>query len=195
MKSKRFTTLIAVLVISLLASVFAFGATIAFADGDEDAVKTITDYFTVDGNAEISIDGDDIVITASGDAKVTSVYDFYLYETVLETTETLNGYTCEINVGDEEKKTGKLVITFTKGDAAADATASLVISDITTAGNSLYSIEEGEIIAEGDSVYYDGVKFDTIPYIVWGYKYEKVKVTAYHGFMDLSVYKTGMTII
>ncbi|MBO7377329.1 MAG: hypothetical protein J6U35_00445, partial [Clostridia bacterium] len=113
----------------------------------------------------------------------------------LETTETLNGYTCEINVGDEEKKTGKLVITFTKGDADVDATASLVISDITTAGNSLYSIEEGEIIAEGDSVYYDGVKFDTIPYIVWGYKYEKVKVTAYHGFMDLSVYKTGMTII
>ena len=196
MKSKRFTTLIAVLVISLLASVFAFGVTVAFADGDEEAAKIITDYFTVGENAEISIDGDDIVITASGNAKVTSVYDFYLYETDIDMDEELNGYTCDINVGDEDRKTGKLTFTFSKGaEAEENATATLRISDIATAGNSLFAIEEGELTANEDAVYFDGVKFDTIPYIVWGYKYDKVKVTAYHGFMDLSVYKTGMTVI
>ncbi|MBP5308545.1 MAG: hypothetical protein J6Z34_05375, partial [Clostridia bacterium] len=176
MKSKRFITLVAIFVISLLAGAAAFGFT-AFADGDEGTETpsfNASDYFTT-GNDLVSIENDKLVIdfTAAGQ-KVVSRYDFYLPLTEVDTDVEV-----ETNTGAAATAAGKLEIT-------SKAEGKVTVEGITTNGNDLYLITNGEFNVGTEFYYVDDFTFASYQsgaYVqLWGYKYYDADFTVYHGF-------------
>ncbi len=174
MKSKRFTTLIAIFVISLLACAAMFGITVASAEQTD-----LGNYFTVT-DATAKIENDKIVfdVQKSG-ATITSKYDFYLPETTVSYTAT-EGVTVKVNTENAEDA-DKLVITVTyEGEKSGVA---VTVSNIETAGQSLYTISNGVLTANVAAAYVTDFTFDNGKAIVWGYNYSAT-FNAYHGFME-----------
>ncbi len=191
MKSKRFSLLIALISLALLACT-AFGATAALADETADNAK---DYFTVAADTDVKLDGNNLVFEFNkSDAKVTSTFDFYLPQTAIEYTAegisklTVNGkeYTSGEDIGSDA---GKLELSITLDEGSEKGT--VTVSGITTAGKSLYAVEEGKIKATAASAYLD--KIDLADQLLWGYEYEDVNFKAYHGFLNNDEFKTEIS--
>jgi len=180
MKSKRFTTLIAIFIMSLLACVALIGTTVVSAEETTpDASAEVAKYFETTDGVTFGIDGQDIVFNVTKDATVTSKYDFNLEATKVAE---IAGVTTNTGAG---KGYGKLEITFDVADDATEATVFKIKPEVYVKSIEktfrLYDIEEGVIKA-----YLNGTTY-TKPFadeVIYGYKYEDVTVNAYHGFVE-----------
>ena len=192
MRSKRFTTLMAIFVISLLACSAAFGFTAFADDGEEPASFTASDYFTT-GSELVEIEDNKLVINFTEDnAKVVSKYDFYLPETVVDYTDA-EGVTVKVNT-DGATAAGKLEITaeFEEGTDSVKVT----VNSVKTDGKNLYEIEEGAFSPVAEAAYFaddftfakkdaSAAKYEQL----WGYKYDNVDFSVYHGFVKEEIEK------
>ncbi|MBQ9482228.1 MAG: hypothetical protein IJU84_08700 [Clostridia bacterium] len=200
MRSKRFITLVAIFVISLLASVAAFSFT-AFAD-EEDTSFTASDYFTT-GSDIVSVEDGSLVINFTKEnAKVVSKYDFYLPDVTVDVTAP-TGVTVKVNT-EGATAAGKLEITAEFADGTDSG--KVVINSISSAKSNtdLYMIDEGSFQPLTGAVYFaDDFTFASLDAAVtyeqlWGYNYSGVNFSVYHGFINFEkkivvAYNDGVT--
>ena len=192
MKSKRFTTLIAIFVISLLACALTFGVT---ASADEAAATDVSAYFEMPTGVSAEIVNNEIVFTFDGTiteaVTITSKNTFDLVNVNVAKTE--QGGTATTNTG-AGAEAGKLEITFTP---RAGDTMTLTVTGITTKDSkALYAIENGVLTAKEDAITVGALGLAEVEALVWGYNYENVTFDLYHGFIaDADLAKKSKEIV
>jgi len=175
MKSKRFTTLIAIFVISLLSCAAMLGFTVASAD--DTATGNVGDYFTADkSSATMTIQGNDIVFSVTEDTVITSKNTFYLPETLV--TAAVNGVKVSYNTVDATEA-GLLKITI---KPEGDGEHTVTVNNIKTADKPLYTITDGKITANADAIYVCNLSLSNYDKVIYGYDYSAVTFDAYQPF-------------
>ena len=192
MKSKRFTTLIVIFAITLLAAIASFGFTVALADGEEETASgNASEFFTYGDNVTATVEDDGILFTLTASAElttatITSKYDFVL-DGIAVTATPAEGLTPTVEEGEGQ---GKLVISLS---AAGEGTYNYKITSVTSGGKNLFNIVSGNIEAD-EAGFTVSKPFADYEELVWGYNYADVDFDICHGFVDVSSLKKEIVI-